>query len=176
VLDPCKVANATAIHGHREPVPCDCRPVSLVTIRAAKRWRWPASLLTPVPLSPWGGSPLFHHRRLLASRTPNREGGHGDLHHRMRVQVGRLMGQSLETTRAVLRTQQSWNTTTRLTHHGQRSTTYYSVFGKVGFEQSYVTPCGQEGCCPLDAELSLLVHRCCNLLREWAAYGATDES
>jgi hypothetical protein len=68
------------------------------------------------------------------------------------------------------------NTTTRLTHHDQRSTTYYSVFGKVGFERSYVTPRGQVGCCPLDAELSLLVHRCCNLLREWATYRATDES
>jgi hypothetical protein len=86
------------------------------------------------------------------------------------------MGQSLETTRAVLRIQQSWNTTICLIHHDQRSTTYHSVFGKVGFERSYVTRRGQVDCCPLDAGLSLLVHRYCNLPQEWAAYGATYES
>jgi hypothetical protein len=44
---------------------------------------------------------------------------------------------------------------TRLTSHDQRPTTYYSVFGKVRFERHYFTAPGQEGCCPLDAELSL---------------------
>jgi hypothetical protein len=65
---------------------------------------------------------------------------------------------------------------TRLTPHDQRPTTYYSVFGKVRFERQYFTAPGQEGCCPLDAELSLPARCYSDLLREWAVYGATDES
>jgi hypothetical protein len=65
---------------------------------------------------------------------------------------------------------------TRLTAHDQRPTTYYSVFGKVCFERPYFTARGQVGCCPLDAELSLPARRYSDLLQEWAAYGATDES
>ena len=65
---------------------------------------------------------------------------------------------------------------TRLTSHDQRPTTYYSVFGKVRFERHYFTAPGQEGLCPLDAELSLPARCYSDLLREWAAYGATDES
>ena len=38
-----------------------------------------------------------------------------------------------------------------------------------------MTP-GQAGCCPLDAELSLPARCSSDLLREWAVYGATDES
>jgi hypothetical protein len=65
---------------------------------------------------------------------------------------------------------------TRLTYHDQRPTTYDSVFGKVRFERHFFTAPGQEGRCPLDAELSLPARCYSDLLREWAAYGTTDES
>ena len=65
---------------------------------------------------------------------------------------------------------------TRLTYHDQRPTTYYSVFGKVCFGRPYFTARGQAGLCPLDAELSLPARCYSDLLREWAAYGTTDES
>jgi hypothetical protein len=65
---------------------------------------------------------------------------------------------------------------TRLTYHDQRPTTYYSVFGKVPFERPYFTAPGQEGLCPLDAELSLPARCYSDLLREWAVHGTTDES
>jgi hypothetical protein len=65
---------------------------------------------------------------------------------------------------------------TRLPYHDQRTTTYYSVFGKVRFERHYFTTPGQAGRCPLDAELSLPARCYSDLLREWAVYGATDES
>jgi hypothetical protein len=64
----------------------------------------------------------------------------------------------------------------RLIYHDQRPTTYYSVFGKVRFERHSFTAPGHEGYCPLDAELSLPAHCYSDLLREWAVYGATDES
>lgn len=63
---------------------------------------------------------------------------------------------------------------TRLIYHDQRPTTYYSVFGKVRFGRHYFTAPGHEGRCPLDAELSLPARCYSDLLREWAAYGATD--
>jgi hypothetical protein len=63
---------------------------------------------------------------------------------------------------------------TRLTCHDQRWTTYYAVFGKVRFERHSFTAPGQEGLCPLDAELSLPARCYSDLLREWAVYGATD--
>jgi hypothetical protein len=65
---------------------------------------------------------------------------------------------------------------TPLRYHDQRPTTYYSVFGKVRFWRHYFTARGQEGRCPLDVELSLPARCYSDLLREWAAYGATDES
>jgi hypothetical protein len=65
---------------------------------------------------------------------------------------------------------------TRLVFHDQRPTTYYSVFGKVRFVRHYFTAPGQEGLCPLDAELNLPARCYSDLLREWTAYGATDES
>ena len=65
---------------------------------------------------------------------------------------------------------------TRLTYHDQRPTTYYSVFGKVRFWRHFFTAPGQEGLCPLDAELSLPARCYSDLLREWAVYGTTDES
>jgi hypothetical protein len=65
---------------------------------------------------------------------------------------------------------------TRLTYHDQRPTPYSSVFGKVRFGRHSFTAPGQEGRCPLDAELSLPARCYSDLLREWAVYGTTDES
>jgi hypothetical protein len=65
---------------------------------------------------------------------------------------------------------------TRLTYHDQRPTTDDSVFGKVRFWRHAFTASGHKGLCPLDAELSLPAHCYSDLLREWAADGATDES
>jgi hypothetical protein len=65
---------------------------------------------------------------------------------------------------------------THLTYHDQRPTTYYSVFGQVRFVRHSFTAPGQEGCCPLDAALSLPARCYSDLLREWAVYGTTDES
>ena len=65
---------------------------------------------------------------------------------------------------------------TRLTDHDQRPTTYYSVFGNGRFERHFFTAPGQEGRCPLDAELSLPARCDFDLLREWAVDGPTDES
>ena len=65
---------------------------------------------------------------------------------------------------------------TRLTYHDQRPTTYYAVFGKVRFWRHCFTAPGQEGLCPLDAELSLPARCDSDLLQEWAVSGTTDES
>ena len=65
---------------------------------------------------------------------------------------------------------------THLSYHDQRPTTYYSVFGKVYFARPFFTAPGQQGLCPLDAELSLPARCYSDLLREWAVYGTTDES
>jgi hypothetical protein len=65
---------------------------------------------------------------------------------------------------------------TRLACHDQRPTTDSSVFGKVRFERHYFTAPGQEGLCPLDAELSLPARCYSDRRREWTVYGATDES
>lgn len=65
---------------------------------------------------------------------------------------------------------------TRLPPHDQRPTTDSSVFGKVRFARHFFTAPGQEGRCPLDAELSLPARCDADLLREWAVYGTTDES
>ena len=90
-----QVAKATAIQGHREPLPFDFRQASMVTRREAKRLRGTASMLPPVPWCPLGAYPRVYHRGVLASGTTNREGGHGDRHDRRRVELWRLMGQSL---------------------------------------------------------------------------------
>lgn len=63
-----------------------------------------------------------------------------------------------------------------LPYHDRRVRTYYSVFGKVGVTRPYFYAPGQEGCCPLDADLSL-PERCYSaLLQEWMTFGATDAS
>lgn len=65
---------------------------------------------------------------------------------------------------------------TELEYHDRRPTTYFSVFGKVCFRRHYFHTSGQEGFCPLDAELSLPPRCYSDLLRDWAEYGTTDES
>lgn len=65
---------------------------------------------------------------------------------------------------------------TALTYHDQRLTTYFSVFGKIRFRRHYFHAPGQEGFCPLDAELSLPPRCYSDLLRDWAEYGITSES
>ena len=63
-----------------------------------------------------------------------------------------------------------------LMYHDQRPTTYFSVFGKVRFRRHYFHTPGQEGFCPLDAELSLPPRCYSDLLRDWAEYCITNES
>jgi hypothetical protein len=65
---------------------------------------------------------------------------------------------------------------TALKYHDQRSTTYFSVFGKIRFRRHYFHAPGQEGVCPLDAELSLPPRCYSDLLRDWAEYGIASES
>lgn len=65
---------------------------------------------------------------------------------------------------------------TELGYHDQRPTTYFSIFGKVRFQRHYFHAPGQEGVCPLDAELSLPPRCYSDLLRDWAEYCATNES
>jgi hypothetical protein len=65
---------------------------------------------------------------------------------------------------------------TELKYHDQRPTTYFSVFGKIRFRRHYFHASGQEGFCPLDAELSLPSRCYSDLLRDWAEYCITSES
>ena len=65
---------------------------------------------------------------------------------------------------------------TPLGYHDQRRTTDYSVFGKLLFHRHAFTAPGQPVVCPLDAVLGLPERCYSDLLREWMAYGATDES
>ena len=65
---------------------------------------------------------------------------------------------------------------TPLAYHDRRGTTYYSVFGKLRFHRHAYTAPGQPVVCPLDAALSLPARCYSDLLREWMAYGATDEA
>ena len=64
----------------------------------------------------------------------------------------------------------------QLTYHDCRPITYSSIFGKVRFARHYFAASGHPGCCPLDAALSLPERCYSDLLREWAAFGATDAS
>jgi hypothetical protein len=63
-----------------------------------------------------------------------------------------------------------------LTNQGKRRTSYFSIFGKVQFRRHYFHAAGQEGICPLDAELSLPPHCYSDLLRDFAEYSTTTES
>jgi hypothetical protein len=64
----------------------------------------------------------------------------------------------------------------RLRYQDQRSTSYFSIFGKIRFWRHYFHTPGQKGICPLDEELSLPPHCYSDLLRDWAEYCTTDES
>jgi len=64
----------------------------------------------------------------------------------------------------------------QLTYHDCRPITYSSIFGKVRFARHSFAAPGHPGCCPLDAALSLPERCYSDLLREWAAFGTTDES
>jgi hypothetical protein len=63
---------------------------------------------------------------------------------------------------------------TLLAYHDQRPISYYSVFGKLWLRRHYFVAPGHDGCCPLDATLSLPEHCYSDLLREWSDYDATD--
>ena len=65
---------------------------------------------------------------------------------------------------------------TEMSYHDQRATSYFSVFGKMRFRRHYFHAPGQEGFCPLDAELSLPPRCYSDLLRDWAEYCITNES
>ena len=65
---------------------------------------------------------------------------------------------------------------TEMSYHDQRPTSYFSIFGKVRFRRHYFHAPGQEGFCPLDAELSLPPRCYSDLLRDWAEYCITNES
>jgi hypothetical protein len=65
---------------------------------------------------------------------------------------------------------------TPLAYHDRRRTTYYSVFGKLAFHRPAYTAPGQPVLCPLDAALGLPARCYSDLLREWMAYGTTDEA
>jgi hypothetical protein len=64
----------------------------------------------------------------------------------------------------------------RLTYHDQRPTTDDAVFGQVRFARPGLTPLGQEGRGPCDAERSVLARGYADLRREWATFGTTNES
>jgi hypothetical protein len=63
---------------------------------------------------------------------------------------------------------------TVLDYHDQRLTSYVSVFGKLRFQRHYFVAPDQQGCCPLDADLSLPARCYSDLLRAWTDYDATD--
>jgi hypothetical protein len=63
---------------------------------------------------------------------------------------------------------------TLLAYHDQRPISYYSIFGKLSLRRHYFVAAGHDGCCPLDAALSLPHHCYSDLLREWTDYDATD--
>jgi len=65
---------------------------------------------------------------------------------------------------------------TRLSYHGMRQRTFFSVFGKIRFDRHYFYASGQGGECPLDAQLALPQRRYSDLLRDWAEYGITHDA
>lgn len=65
---------------------------------------------------------------------------------------------------------------TTMRYHGRRSVRYISIFGELWVARHYFTAVGQGSAAPLDAELSLPATAYSDLLREWAAYGATEQA
>jgi hypothetical protein len=80
-------------------------------------------------------------------------------------------------TRAALRPQTP--TTSQgvgMRYHGRRSVRYISIFGELWVARHYFTAAGQAGAAPLDAELSLPETAYSDLLRDWGAYGDTEQA
>lgn len=65
---------------------------------------------------------------------------------------------------------------TTLGYHSRRSVRYISIFGELWCARHYFTSAGKASCAPLDAELGLPATAYSDLLREWAAYGATEQA
>ena len=63
-----------------------------------------------------------------------------------------------------------------MTFHGRRSVRYISIFGALWVPRHYFTATGQASATPLDAELSLPATAYSDLLREWGAYGDTEQA
>lgn len=59
---------------------------------------------------------------------------------------------------------------------GRRSVRYISIFGELWVARHYFTAPKQGGSAPLDASLSLPATAYSDLLREWGAYGATEQA
>lgn len=60
--------------------------------------------------------------------------------------------------------------------HGLRSIRYISIFGTLWVDRHYFTATGQPSSVPLDEELSLPATAFSDLLREWGAYGNTEQA
>jgi hypothetical protein len=61
-------------------------------------------------------------------------------------------------------------------YHGRRSLRYISIFGHLRVARHYFTAARQASAAPLDAELSLPDTAFSDLLREWGAYGDTEQA
>ena len=65
---------------------------------------------------------------------------------------------------------------TPMRYHSRRSVRYISIFGELWVARHYFTAAGQAGAAPLDAELSLPETAYSDLLRDWGAYGDTEQA
>lgn len=63
-----------------------------------------------------------------------------------------------------------------MTNQGRRSVRYISIFGELWVSRQYFTATGQASSIPFDAELSLPATAYSDLLREWGAYGDTEQA
>lgn len=61
-------------------------------------------------------------------------------------------------------------------YHSRRSVRYISIFGELWVARHYFTAAGQVGAAPLDAELNLPDTAYSDLLRDWGAYGDTEQA
>jgi hypothetical protein len=61
-------------------------------------------------------------------------------------------------------------------YRGRRSVRYISLFGELWVARHYFTAAGQAGAAPLDAALSLPETAYSDLLRDWGAYGDTEQA
>jgi len=63
-----------------------------------------------------------------------------------------------------------------LPYHSQKATSYFSIFGKLGYERAYFYVPGQPGMCPLDGALSLPQRCYSDLLMESAELLGVDSA